>query len=378
MQCEWTSRYRRFCRALWMLASPVFFLFASGSENSAGELPRHLVMADAKWVFHIDIEALKRTDLYRYLQVNGQAAGIFNLSFPIAKEEFKMDFTRCESLTFYGKMDDDDEAWVGILKMPPAYRKEILNSLEKLAQNEEGPLEKIPEHKSWNGFDYDDEVSIYSPMRNLFIIGEEDSAEKACQIATGKASNPPSTLLEGWDAKIAPFVSMASVRGPDDESPLPEGLDFSSALSDPRLKAYPSIAPAVQAGQWGAIAKSTLFVGETTNWFWLRMALRTTNAASAVELHQTLTNFVALAETLTATNRELQILLQHLKIVPERDAVNISVMHPTLVNGKSIYAGMIDTSPDKTNPNATADGSKPSANPSDPVIPPPGNKKGAP
>jgi hypothetical protein len=275
-------------------------------------------------------------------------------------------------------MDDDDEAWVGILKMPPAYRKEILGSLEKLAQNEEGPLEKIPEHKSWNGFDYDDEVSIYSPMRDLFIVGEEDSAEKACQIATGKASNPTSALLEGWDAKAAPFVSMACIRGSDDESPLPEGLDFSSALSDPRLKAYPSIAPAVQAGRWGAITKSILFVGETTNWFWLHMILRTTNSASAVELHQTLTNFVALAETLTATNRELQILLQHLKIVPERDAVSISVRHPTLVNGKSIYAGMIDTSPDKANPNAAAGGSKQAASPSDLVIPPPGTKKAPP
>ena len=349
-----------------------------GSAIQAGEIPLHLVMTDAKWVVHIDMDALKKTELYRYLQENGQATGIFNLSFSIAKDEFKMDFTRCESLTFYGKMDDDDESWVGILKMPSAYRHEILGSLDKLAKDEDSPLEKIPENKSWNGFEYDGEIGIYSPKRDLFIIGEADSAEKACQIATGKAPNAPSTLLQGLDAKAGPFVSLACVRGPDEDSPLPDGIDFNLNLSNPMAKAYPNLAEALEAVRFGAITKGTVFVGETTNDFWLNMVLRTTNAASALQLHQTLTNFAALAGTLTATNREWRILLEHLKIVPRGDAVSLSVIHPARVNGKSIYTGVIDAARDKTTPDPAAGDAKAGVKPSDAAASPAKNKKGAP
>ena len=264
MRLEWIFRCARRCRGWWTPAGLGLILLASGLAVPAGELPQPLVITDAKWVVHVDMDALKKTELYRYLRDNGQATGIFNLSFSIAKDEFKMDFTRCESLTFYGKMDDDDESWVGILKMPPAYRHEILASLERLAKREDSPLEKIPENKSWNGFEYDGEVSVYSPKRDLFIIGEVDAAEKACQIATGKVPNAPSALLRGWDAKGAPFVSFACVRGPDDDSPLPDGIDFNLNLANPLAKAVPNLAQAIDAGQFGAICQGSVFVGETT------------------------------------------------------------------------------------------------------------------
>ena len=106
------------------------------------------------------------------------------------------------------------------------------------------------------------------------------------------------------------------------------------------------------------------------------MVLRTTNAASARQLHQTLTNFVALAGALTATNPELRILLEHLIIAPQAEAVNLSVIHPTRVNGKSIYAGVIDTARDKTTPAPAPGGSQ--VKPSEPVAPPPNHKKGVP
>ncbi len=335
-------------------------------------------MADARWVFHLDMEALAQTDFYRGLVRNGQAKAIFNLAIQAAGEEFKMDFARCESLTFFGGMDDDEDAWAGLLRMPSAYRQEVLAALEKLAAKEDVPLEKVEENPAWHGFSYDDEIYIYSPLRDVFLLGEETATDDAVEIVAGKAANQPSPLVQGWERKPGVFLAMAGQRETDSDSPFPEGFELDAAPYVSLAKMLPALTQAITNAAFGAIEKETLFMGETNHQFWMAIDLKATNAASALQLRQTLTNLAALAQTLTATNRQWHSLASQLKITLAKETVHLTLTHPTQWDNRSLYEGWITlpATPSRATgaPPAVAPAATPKTNPAAA----PGNKKGAP
>lgn len=319
----------------------LFLLTACGYPVQGAEVLRRWIIEDAHWLIHLDMDVLKTTDFYRYLVEHGQAKTIFNLSIQSGGQEFKMDFTRCESMTFYGNMGEDEDSWVGLLKLPPPYRQEILTSLEKLSLVDQSPLDKIEENPAWNGFNYDDEIYIYSPTRDLFILGEEDAAEQACGIITGKVSNKAGAIMQDWERKPGNFLAMGFVGKGDGESPLPEGMDFNLTLPESLMAANPLLQKSLESVGFDTIQKGMMFMGETTNRFWMNVMLRTTNAASATQLRQTLANFAALAQTVTATNRQWNSLLRQLKITSSHETVQLTLDHATKLDGKSIYEGWI-------------------------------------
>lgn len=317
------------------------WLGISAGSVPAGELPRRGIMEDATWLLHIDMDALKPTDFYQNLVAQGQAKKLFNLAIQSAGQEFKMDFTRCGSMTFFGGMEDDEDAWAGILKMSADYRQELLGSLDKLAAKDNVPLDKIETHPEWHGFDYDGEVYIYSPAVDTVVLGEEDSAEHATELAAGKKKAKSSPLARDWDKHPGAFLSVAAMNTGEGEFEIPEGLEFNPTALKTLMEANPLLAKPLESADWGAIEKGSLLLGEITNQFWLSLDLKTTNATSAVQLHQVLTNVAAFAPALAGTNRTWQSLARQLQITTARDTIHISLKHPTQVDGQSIYKDWI-------------------------------------
>ena len=312
------------------------------------EMPRELVTSDAQWVLHLDLDALKRTELYRHLQTKGKIGELFQFGLEVDGEQLKLDFTRCQSATFFGGMDDDDEAWVGLVGLPASYRQEVLKSLEKLARKEDGPVERIEENKSWNGFSLDEEVYVYSPRRELLIFGEPDSAEHACTVAARKETNPPARVLDGWDRKSAAFLSLAQRRGDDEDGGLPESMGVFFSLPDALTQAAPGLGDSLPDLLSSASRGMRLSVGEQTNVFWVRLALACTNSAGAVQLHRSLTNLAALATARNTTNAILERVLRRLEIARDGAEVRVFASHPTQVNGRSIYEGVLDSAPSES------------------------------
>ena len=314
-------------------------LLGSGLTHlGGGSVPRNLIQPDAKWMLHLDVEALRKTELYQYLDQKHQLTNIFECSIAFDEENFDLDIARCDSLTCSGTtLEFDDGEASGLIRLPAAYRSEVLNSLDKLTKGEDAPLKAMAEKKAWHGYQMEDEVCIYSPKNDLLVFGSQSNADQIAKLAVGKGATQGPRFLANLPVKAGPFLLLAYDGDGQDLSQTPIAFNLNVSLPPGATNAITNLMEFVQAQVFQRVEGGSLVLGESTNWLWASLSLKAKSPADATQARQALDRVLGFIKLLPTTNTYRATILRGITITARQRLVNLSFAQPTKLDGRGIY-----------------------------------------
>ncbi len=313
-------------------------VLGDGSRILAGPVPKNLALPETKWVLHLDMDALRKTDLYQYLIQKDQLKNLLHFSLSINDQDLKLDFSRCHSLTAYGTdLDFESEGVVGMIQMPADYRQEMLDTLAKLAKAESSTLQPSQGKKAWNGYTLDEELHIYSPTRDLFVFGAEQITWKTCTLAAGKGATRVPDCLADFPAKLEPFIYIAYAGEIKEDAQLPFDLNFNLELPQGATNTVGDLGEFLQLEVFSKIDRASFHLGEATNQLWSSLVLKTRTSETARQIQKALKPITSLTRLIQATNQPLQKFMQCLAVTTNKNLVIMAISHPTLLDGRNLY-----------------------------------------
>lgn len=308
-------------RKVTMIPRIALLLFLAGWCSlgaQAGTLPRDQVAADAKWLFHLDVDALVGTELGKFFArefIDPQAAkvaGNLRRSFGI-----EFDWRQIHAITAYGLDFREPEKANGVLLVRsdldvPAALEQVL---EKLAAagggGDAAPLRKVQD-TPFPIFCFQD--SIYgAPVgkdKDLFAVARSVSQlEKAARVIEGKAPNIASSdRLPLRPGQPAGFLTVAIADAAAAGAGLPP-----------------------QARVLKEARGLQLIAGEKADKVFINAALDAKDAEVAEQLQQTLLGAIALAKLSDVDNKDLkdlQQLAQTAKVGGNQKTVTLDLQVP--------------------------------------------------
>jgi len=283
---------------------------------------------------HLDLEAMKKTELYRYLTAQNKMADVFNCSLAVDDDKLDLDFTRCHSVTFYGtNLDFSEDSWIGIVKLPNTYRQEILKKLEQFAHQDGGTFRPIKGEETWHGFTLDDVVDIYNPRRDTFVAGKGKLAHQVGKLAADQASTQAPEFIHELAGRPAPFLSVAFSGSLTNLEALPLKLNPTEGATN----SYGDLTRWIQLGALQSLKGGSLVVGETTNYLWGCLTVPTQTPESARQMQTALSLILTQSGLLSGGNKNAQNLLENLKVTTDKNALKLSFALPVKTGNQSLY-----------------------------------------
>lgn len=274
----------------------------------AAPLDKSYVGEDAKWLAHIDVEALMNAS------VSGLAIG--ELKEQIKKEndskvsvDIDMVLAEIKSVTAYGAKIDQSGDTDGVLLIKTGNRfQAIVDGFiahQELENEGEAPLKRL-EDKPFTSYVLDDELYIAFPQKDLVIASKYfEQIEKAFEVVRGNSKNlaqsDDSLLLNNEDG----FFLIATATG----------------LSG--LKDMPPQARILQKTKGGQLS-----IGEDAEDLRANLVLSTQNREVATQLYRIVQGMLALASFAQVENQEVMDVVDRIVVEQGENWVSIDFRYP--------------------------------------------------
>ena len=278
----------------------------------AGTLPREHVAADAKWLLHLDVDALVGTELGKFIarefidpQANKLAAGLrgpFGIEF---------DWHQIHAITAYGMDFRDPEKANGVLLVRsdldvPAALEQVMEKLAEAGGGGRAPLRKVQD-APFPIYCFQDSIYGAPVGKDLFAVARSASQlEKAARVVEGKAPNIASSdRLPLRPGQPAGFLTVAIADAAAAGAGLPP-----------------------QARVLKEARGLQLVAGEKADKVFINAALDAKDAEVAEQLQQTLLGAIAFAKLSDVDNKDLQQLAQAAKVGGNQKTVTLDLQVP--------------------------------------------------
>jgi hypothetical protein len=282
------------------------------SSALAGPIQKQHVPADAKWVIHLDVDALLATPLGEFL---GREILDRKLAKPRAdlKLHFDVDFDwrKIQSLTLFGTdfQAKPDTEGVLVVRSRLDIAGELDKAIDRLAGYFADGQAPLKQTQSEPFPLYATKDNVYgTPMgEDLFLLSKSrEQLEKARAVVTAKAP------------------SLGSARTMPALTGTPKGfLVLAVADTSGADAALPPKAKALKNAQGGQ-----LVAGQRDDRLFLNLALNARDTESAAQLQQAVQGLIAIATLTQPDNKDLQQLVQAAKVAGTDKTVTLNVSLP--------------------------------------------------
>jgi hypothetical protein len=278
----------------------------------AGTVPREQISADAKWVVHLDVDALLGTQLGKFVGRELVDPKASKLSAGLKQQfDLDLDWRQIHSLTAYGTDFKEPAKANGVVLVRSGLDVggALATVFEKLQANGGGaevPLRKVQD-QPFPIYSFQDSVFGAALGPDLFALAHSRAQlEKAQRILSGQAANLASTTsLPDRAGQPSGFLTVAIA----DTAAAGAGLPPQARLLKDALGAQ-------------------LVAGEKSDKLFVNAALDAKDAAVAVQLQQALQGIVAFAQLSELENKELKQLAQAVKVSGNEKTVTLDVQVP--------------------------------------------------
>jgi hypothetical protein len=282
-------------------------LLLSGIAAFASPLERKEVPADAKWLLHLDVDALRETSVGKYI-----FSDVLDKKLNDAKKAFPLIgvlIGNVQSLTAYGnETTRHDRNGVLEIKTDAESEKKLETLLQAgMAGVTQGfTVEKL-DLKDADVYKVNKDLFVHALHNGRLLVGKSQSElEKARQVlATGTGSLTESKSFTGFGNTEHGFFLVG----------IAEGLGESA-------KMFPQ-AKILQMAEGGQLS-----IGEKEDKLNFRLALKSRDQESCNQMQQVIQGLIALVSLTQSDNKELNSFIQTLKIDKGENLLKINLSFP--------------------------------------------------
>jgi hypothetical protein len=282
-------------------------LAAAGVGLDAGPLNRRHVAGDARWVLHLDAEALRATEVGRQFMAKALEPHTASAKAQLRSAfEFDLDWSKLRSITAYGPsfLGRDDPNGVLVVETSMAVEAALEGALTK-----EPPVLRIGKLDSTTSpmYSIGDQGYVSLAPGGVIIAGRNlATVEKGRAVVDGGTPSLASGgALSGYSDSGGAVFFLALAEGFAQHAPLPPNAAM--------LKNAEGIRVAISERE-GAVR--------------LELSIRMNSAEVAAQVQQVAQGLVALAVLGGGQNPELQALAQKVRIAVEDNTLNVSAAVP--------------------------------------------------
>ena len=274
----------------------------------AGPLQKNRISADAKWLLHVDLENLRKTQVGEFLFKKLLAEHSTEVQAGLNIDP-KLILEKVRSLTAYGSSYDVQHDPQGVLMIDtdPETQKILEGAAAaQLLQNPEGPLQQVKK-APFTLYSLNEEL-FFSPLTNGMVIAGKSQAqiEQARKVLSGEAGN------------------LSSSKAFSGFAPAPDNFFFlglAEAFNSPA--AMPPQARILQMAQ-----SARLVLGEKAERVFLNLVLQGKDSGVNRQIHQVIEGMIALVSLGQKDNKELTELAQGTKVSSDEKTVTVGIDYP--------------------------------------------------
>jgi hypothetical protein len=286
----------------------------------ATPLQKELISADAKWLVHLDLDALRDSRVGKFLNQTIVENKLAEHRAELKQAYgFDLDITKLNSITAYGtdyKLNPEANG-VLIIGLDPNMQALLGLVLDKQVQS--GVVSQV-----------DDKAKLYSIHNQVmvsfqkegqvFMGKSKESLQKAMDVLAGKAPNLASgRTFAGYPDTPKSFFFLALAEGFSGKIPLPHQKEGEG-------KNEGGFAPKAQLLQMADGGR--LVLGESADNLFLNLSLKAKTVDASRQMQQILQGVLALVSLSQGQNQDLLQIVQATKISSEANVVNIGLDYP--------------------------------------------------
>ena len=274
---------------------------------SAGPLDKTKIASDAKWVVHLDFEALRKTKLGGHLVTNLlepkiEASGIGK------KMNLSINLTNISAVTAYGSAYENNGEGVLLLSTTADVKKDLdtLVGMASLSANEKKDAVML-QQKPYPLYALKDGLFVAPNVgRTVLIAKSRPQLESAIEVALGKGENL---------AKKGTFSEYPTVGNTFFFVGMAEGFNETAKIPP-------------QAQVLRETSGGRLVIGEKDQNIFLNLVFKGKNDESSTKIQQVLQGIMALV-SLSQQDKEITEVASSAKISGEGRNISISLQFPT-------------------------------------------------
>jgi hypothetical protein len=272
----------------------------------AGPIDQTKIAADAKWVVHLDFEALRKSKLGSHL-ITGLLQPKIEQNDFIKKANLSINMTNISSLTAYGPQFENDGEGVLLLSTTADVKKDMdtLVGMASLSGNEQKDVTMV-QQKPFPLYNVKDDVFIAPLGGNTVILAKSrEQIDHAREIAGGKGES----LAKAQSFKDYPDAANAFLLV------MAKGFNESAKI--------PPQAQVLRETEGGRLA-----IGEKEQNLFLNLMFKGKDEESSTKIQQVLQGIVALV-SMSQQNKDVTDLASATKIASEGRNVSVTLQFPT-------------------------------------------------
>jgi hypothetical protein len=272
----------------------------------AGPVDQSKIAADAKWVVHLDFEALRKSKVGNHLITGLLQPKIEGNEF-IKKANLSINLTNISSLTAYGPQFEKDGEGILLLSTTADVKKDMdtLVGMASLSENEKKDVTMV-QQKPFPLYNIKDDIFIAPLTGNTVILAKSrEQIDHAREIAGGKGES----LAKAQAFKDYPDAANAFILV------MAKGFNESAKI--------PPQAQVLRETEGGRLA-----IGEKDQNLFLNLMFKGKDEESSTKIQQVLQGIVALV-SMSQQNKDVTDLASATKIASEGRNVSVTLQFPT-------------------------------------------------
>lgn len=274
----------------------------------AEPLNRSQISSDAKWVLHLDVDALRKTKLgARALQL---ANTKYRAALSDAGLNFNTDFDKLANITAYGtEFKQGDPEGVLILKSRSDLKTDLdalmgLSALsgdesKKILKTTEGDVQNYSVGNDMHGSLVSSDTLVLGKTKTLLSTGKEALAGKGSNLSTAQTFKEFAPTGDGYFFMV-----------------LAQGFGSSASV--------PPQAQILREAEGGAIV-----IGEKEDKLFMNLTLKGKNAEVITQMQQVVQGLMALASLSEEAPPELKELIRGANVSTKEQILNVSLSFPS-------------------------------------------------
>jgi hypothetical protein len=272
----------------------------------AGPVDQTRIAADAKWVVHLDFDALRKSKLGNHL-ITGLLQPKIEQNDFIKKANLSINVTNISSLTAYGPQFEKEGEGVLLLSTTADVKKDMdtLVGMASLSENEKKDVTML-QQKPFPLYSMKDEVFIAPLGGNTVVLAKSrEQIDHARDIANGKGES----LAKAQSFKDYPEAANAFLLV------MAKGFNESAKI--------PPQAQVLRETEGGRLA-----IGENDKNLFLNLMFKGKDEESSTKIQQVLQGIVALV-SMSQQNKDVTDLASATKIASEGRNVSVTLQFPS-------------------------------------------------
>jgi len=272
----------------------------------AGPVDQSKIAADAKWVVHLDFEALRKSKVGSHL-ITGLLQPKIEGNHFIKKANLSINLTNISSLTAYGPQFEKDGEGILLLSTTADVKKDMdtLVGMASLSENEKKDVTMV-QQKPFPLYNVKDDIFIAPLTGNTVILAKSrEQIDSARELAGGKGES----LAKAQVFKDYPDAANAFILV------MAKGFNDSAKI--------PPQAQVLRETEGGRLA-----IGEKDQNLFLNLMFKGKDEESSTKIQQVLQGIVALV-SMSQQNKDVTDLASATKIASEGRNVSVTLQFPT-------------------------------------------------